>query len=179
MHNPRMVDPEYELCREIKALTAKRKKTDNDLQAIAKLEWHGGLYHNGVEVVQPTSKIKKCLVNTGKITRMGTAVQRAIAFNNLEEPLVYDGPTGIDELFADKRFHSRLSVGIGGKRVMRVRPQFLTWTLIADGFFVPDAGLNWEDLEKIIDHAGFVEGIGDGRSIGYGKFNGVVEKLKD
>ena len=32
MHNPRMVDPEFELNREIKAITSKRKKTDEDLQ---------------------------------------------------------------------------------------------------------------------------------------------------
>ena len=38
MHNPRMVDPEFDLNRQIKALTAKRKKTDEDLKNIEALE---------------------------------------------------------------------------------------------------------------------------------------------
>lgn len=32
MHNPRMVDPEFDLNRLIKSITAKRKKTDEDLK---------------------------------------------------------------------------------------------------------------------------------------------------
>ena len=55
MHNPRMVDPEFDLNRQIKALTAKRKKTDEDLKNIEALEWHGGLYEDNGVIVQPTS----------------------------------------------------------------------------------------------------------------------------
>src|SRR5215217_7167281 len=119
MHNPRMVDPEFELCREIAALTSKRKKTDNDRAEIERLEWYGGLYtSNGVapeHVVQPSSKVRKCLVNTARISKQGKQVERALSFAALEVPLVYDGPEEVDELFSDKRFHSRLSVGLNGK----------------------------------------------------------------
>ena len=171
MHNPRMVDPEFEITRAIKTLTAKRKKTDEDLRQIEKLEWYGGLYEEGGIVIQPTSKVRKCLVNGGKISKQGTAITRALSFGSLYVPLIYDGPKDIDKLFADKRFHSRLSVGIGKKRVMRVRPQFFPWALSVDGLFIEDAGLNFDEFENIVGLAGVVEGIGDNRVNGYGRFS--------
>lgn len=181
MHNPRMVDPEFEINREIKVLTAKRKKTDEDLRSIERLEWMGGLYTEGLNgkqvVVQPTSKLRKCLINTAKISRLGKAIERCVSFNSLNVPLQYDGPKEIEKLLEDKRFHSRLSVGIGQKRVMRVRPQFFPWAMSVEGIFVEDAGLNFDDLERIVEMAGVVERIGDNRINGYGGFIGTIVRL--
>lgn len=177
MHNPQMVDPEFELNRAIKTITAKRKKTDDDLREIERLEWFGGLYVQDGIVVQPTSKVRKCLINTAKISKMGKMIERAVSFGTLNVPLVFNGPADPQKLFADKTYHSRLSVGVGGKRVMRVRPKFFPWALHCDGIFVEDAGLNFEDLERIVELAGVVEGIGDNRVNGYGRFTGKVVSL--
>ena len=177
-HNPRMVDPEFELNRQIKILTAKRKKTDEDLKQIERLEWYGGLYEENGIVVQPTSKVRKCIIGAAKISKMGKTIERALSFGTLNVPLIHDGPKTIDEIFAEKRFHSRLSVGIGQKRVMRVRPQFFPWALRVTGLFVEDAGLNFDDFLRIVELAGVVEGIGDNRVNGYGRFTAVVKELK-
>src|SRR5436190_23567250 len=104
MHNPRMVDPQFAINREIKALTSKRKKTDDDLAQIERLEWIGGLYEENGVVVQPTSKVRKCLINTAKITKLGKSVERAISFSTLNVPLVYEGPKEIAKLEKDERF---------------------------------------------------------------------------
>ncbi len=178
MHNPRMVDPEFEINRQIKALTSKRKKTDDDLQAIQKLEWYGGLYEQDGVVVQPTSKIRKCLINTAKIMKLGKAIERTLSFHDLHVPLGYEGPDDIDKLFKMPQFHSRLSVGVSGKRVMRVRPSFFPWTMSIKGVFVTDAGINVDDLHRIIELAGVVEGIGDNRVNGYGRFQAKMEEVK-
>ena len=171
MHNPRMVDPEFEINRQMKALTSKRKKTDEDLNQIARLEWYGGLYEENGIVVQPTSKLRKCLVNTAKINKLGKSVERALSFVDLNVPLIYDGPKDIDKLYATGNYVSRLSVGVSGKRVMRIRPQFMPWGMEVAGIFIEDAGLNFDDLERIAHLAGTVEGIGDNRVNGYGRFN--------
>jgi len=182
MHNPRMVDPDFPLVREIAALTGKRKKTDDDRRQIEKLEWYGGLYAsngNGPEIVtQPTAKVRKCLINTAKISKQGKMVERALAFAELDIPLIYDGPKKIDAVFADARFHSRLSVGVGNKRVMRTRPRFLPWALRLEGLFVEDAGLNFDEFQRIVELAGVVEGIGDNRVNGYGRFVGKATVAK-
>lgn len=182
MHNPRMVDPDNEITRQIKALTNKRKKTDEDLVQISKLEWYGGLYEapngNGKPVVvQPTSKLRKSIIMAGRTMKLGKAIERALIVNALNVPLVYDGPKDIDALFADKRFHSRLSVGIGQKRTMRTRPQFFPWGLTVEGLFVEDAGINFDEFERIVVLAGVIEGIGDNRVNGYGRYSATVKAL--
>lgn len=174
MHNPQMVDPECEFNRKIKEITMKRKKTDEDLRQIAMLEWYGGLYADNGAVVQPSAKVRKSLINTAKISKSGKMVERALSFAELNVPLVYEGPKDIDALFADSKYHSRLSVGIGNKRVMRVRPKFFPWALSVSGLFVEDAGLNIDEFKRIVDTAGLVEGIGDNRVNGYGRFIGKV-----
>lgn len=178
MHNPQMVDPQFEINREIKALTSKRKKTDEDFRSIERLEWYGGLYQVDGVVVQPTAKARKCIVGTARINKLGKAVERALSFREVYTPLIYKGPKEIDELWnAGKQFVSRLSVGVNGKRVMRVRPQFNDWALQIDGLFVEDAGLNFDELVRCVELAGQVEGIGDNRINGYGRFIGKVEQL--
>jgi len=177
MHNPQMVDPEFEINREIKALTSKRKKTDEDLKNIARLEWYGGLYQSDGVIVQPTAKARKCIVNTARISKLGKAVERAISFSDVYVPLVYQGPKNIDEIWKSGNFVSRLSVGVNGKRVMRVRPSFSPWAMQIDGLFVEDAGLNFDELVRVVELAGQVEGIGDNRINGYGRFTGKVVQL--
>lgn len=176
MHNPRMVDPEFDLNRKIKSLTTKRKKTDDDLRQIGMLEWYGGLYEEAGVVTQPTSKVRKCFIEAAKISKQGKAIERSLSFGSLNVPLIYDGPADVDKIYADKRFHSRLSVGIGPKRVMRVRPQFFPWGIKVSGLFVEDAGLNFDEFQRIVELAGVVEGIGDARKIGYGRFTATVKE---
>lgn len=191
MHNPMMVDPEYEYNRDIKEITKKKKKTDEDLRMIEKLEWLGGLYTaciDGVDrITQPMSKLRKCLINAARISKRGKDVERSISmmgYDGINVPLIYDNSDlplieEIDRLRTQTNnlFRSRLSVGVQGKRIMRVRPQFVRWALIVPAVYIEDAGLNFDELESITDLAGKAEGIGDGRSIGYGKFIGHVREV--
>lgn len=187
-HNPQMVDPECMFNREIKKLTGKRKKTDDDLKEIERLEWLGGLYTASIGgklvVSQPSSKARKCLINAAKITKQGKEIERAIITTELHIPLLYEGSDKasdpddeIKRLLDTPQFHSRLSVGIGKKRIMRVRPQFTQWAMIVPAFFVADAGLNFEELMRITDLAGRAERIGDNRVNGYGSFTGLVRQV--
>lgn len=120
MHNPRMVDPDFEITREISKLTGKKKKTEEDRREIERLEWYGGLYTevngNGKPiVVEPTSKLRKCIIEAARIYKLGRDVERALLFDGLHAPLSYDGPREIDKLWQSQLFVSRLSVGIGYK----------------------------------------------------------------
>jgi hypothetical protein len=55
-----------------------------------------------------------------------------------------------------------------------MRPKFPRWALDVDGLFVEDAGLAFDELERLVELAGIVEGIGDNRVNGYGRFAGKV-----
>ena len=177
MHNPQLCDPENEVVREIAAITGKRKKTSEDRRAIARLEWFGGLYLRGKQIVLPTANIRKCLIETAKISRLGRQVERALSFAEPDTPLDYGGSRDLEALFANPRFTSRLSVVIGGKRTIRIRPSFLPWKLTVAGIYIEDAGLNYDELERIVKLAGQVEGLGDNRRNGYGRFACALASL--
>lgn len=184
-HNPQMVDPNFDLNREIKKITKKRTKTDEDLAEIERLEWFGGIYldpQSGLPC-QPTSKLRKCLINAGRITKQGKQVERAVVMTQLNVPLIYEGSdkatsaeAEIKRLASDRKFYSRLSVVIGGKRIMRVRPQFFPWAMVLEADYIADAGLNYDDLVSITDLAGRAERIGDNRVNGYGAFVALVRE---
>lgn len=176
-HNARMADPDDEFVRAIAEITGKRKKTEDDRKAISRLEWYGGLYINGAGPVMPTGNIRKCIIESAKVDKLGKQVGRAFAFSDLNAPLSYEGPRDVDELFKQEQFQHRASVGIGARRTMRTRPVFPTWAVVAEGNLVTDV-LDFDDFQRIVERAGIIEGLGDNRVNGYGRFDGKVVAAK-
>lgn len=168
-HNISLADPDNSFVREIATYTAKRKKTEDDRRAIERLEWFGGLYVEEGRIVMPTSNIRKCFIQAGKISRQGLAVTRALQFTELSVPLVYEGPDDPEELFKRPEFHDRAAVGISGKRTMRVRPKFPRWALVADAMLL-ESVMDVADLRRVAELAGKAEGLGDNRINGFGRF---------
>lgn len=171
LHNIALADPDNPIVQEISAITKKRTKTEEDRRAIEKLEWYGGLYLvDGIQgPIMPTANIRKCFIQGAKNSKKGTQMQRAIAFTDLYVPIAYDGPRDIDELFQLKQFHNRASVGIQGKRVMRVRPQFPTWAISATAELLTEA-MDEADFRNYAEFAGRAEGLCENRVNGYGRF---------
>lgn len=175
LRNPLLVDPDYEVTRAISAITGKRKKTEDDRREIERLEWYGGLYlepstnGGGPTLVQPTSKVRKSIIDAARIYKLGAQVERALLFDGIYVPLIYDGPRDIDKLWESGRYLSRLSVGINKKRVMRVRPQFFPWSLTVSGVFLTEV-MDEADLVRCVETAGRAQGIGDNRVNGYGRY---------
>lgn len=173
-HNPRLADPEDEVTREIATITAKRKKTDDDRRAIGRLEWYGGLYLDDGAPSLPTANIRKCLIEAGKTKKLGKQMGRAVSFVDFMTPIVHDGPKDVDKLYARADFRLRATVVNNGRgRVVRVRPRFMTWAVTTDVELLEDL-LNPTDLADIASLAGLIEGLGDNRVNGYGRFSAQV-----
>lgn len=172
MHNPRLVDPEDPFVRAIKEITDKgSKQTDADRVEVGRLEWFGGIYHDPeMGVYVPTWNIVKCLNRGGVVTRQGTDVLRAVSVFTDKVPLVYNGPKNIEELYEKPEFRFRKEVGIGQKKVMRVRPIFRKWSLEMELELLVEA-LNPSDLQRITETAGLSDGLMDARKLGFGRFD--------
>lgn len=176
MHNSRLSDPMDDVTRAIKAVSGKRKKTDDDHVEMARLEYLGGLYHDkdfGPYV--PGENIQRCLVDGAKITRLGRAVTQGVFIKTDVNALVYNGPRDTDGLWADANFRLRRSVKVTTSRVMRTRPLFREWELEAVGI-LDTAIVSFDELCEIADTAGSRIGLGDWRPR-YGRFTAEVVEL--
>jgi hypothetical protein len=172
-HNIQLANPDNEWAKRISAVTAKRKKTEEDRQLISRLEFQGSLYVDGGEVVVPTTNVRKCFQETAKVTKQGKQIVRAVNAVQLNVPLVFKGPQTVGELVDDQTFYDTTMVGVGMKRVLRTRPIFRQWAVQVEWELVTDA-MDFDDFVKIVNLAGVIEGLGDNRTGGYGRFEAEV-----
>lgn len=176
MHNDRLADPLDPISKEIKTYTKKkRSKTEEDIETTGKLEWMGGLYVENGQVVVPSRNLMGCFVGGGKITREGRDIGRALKFETMNIPLIYEGPKDIKKLQDDPEFAYRRMVKVQASKTVRVRPRFFPWALEFD-VIVDESILNPEDFVRIAERAGQSEGLGDSRITGFGRFTFEVIK---
>lgn len=174
MHNARLANPLDPATKALKAYTSKRKKTDEDHEKIAWLEFLGSLYMDPqVGPYVPGENLMRCLVDGGKLTKQGTAITRGVIIKDQVNALAYEGPRDQDALWAAK-FYDMSSAKVGMQRVMRTRPMFRKWSVEATGLVDPSV-LELSDIETIATNAGLMAGLGDWRPR-YGRFTAEVTK---
>jgi len=176
-HNIQMADPDNRFKRAIDEITSKKKSmTVQDLAEKERLQFLGSLYMGKEGVVVPAANIRRCFQEAAKVRRLGRDITRALIPQVMEIPLIFDGPSDPAKLWANPVFHYRTMVGIQRSRVASMRPWFPRWSLICDWELVEET-LDFDALELIVREAGIIEGLGDNRINGMGRFDGVTEKL--
>lgn len=176
MHSTRLANPLDPATKALKKVTAKTKKTDEDHERVAQLEFAGGLYiDDEIGPFVPGENIERCLLDAAKLTKAGMKLKRAMFVMTNENWLSYKGPRTTDTLWADDRFRLVAPVKVGMQRVMRTRPMFREWTLEADAILDPEQ-MDLDELVSIMERAGRLIGLGDWRPR-YGRFQGTLEKL--
>lgn len=173
VHNIQLANPDNYWTKRIQAITAKRKKTEEDRQEISRLEFQGSLYTDDGVIVIPTANVRKCFQETAKTTKQGKQITRAVNPIALTVPLIFKGPQTVDGLVEDQNFYDITMVGVSGRRVVRTRPIFREWGLTVEWEIVTEA-MDYEDFVKIVKLGGIIEGLGDNRVGGYGRFEGEV-----
>lgn len=173
MHSERLANPFDDLTKEIKTWTGKRKKTEDDLLEISRLEWLGGLYHDdqaGIHI--PGYNLFAALIGGGKLHKLGTAIKRAALVQEDKVPLQYQGPAEPAALFKNKKFVDIRSVKVGTAKVARCRPIFKDWRATFTVLF-EESALQRGDLDMSLRDAGSMIGVGDYRPR-FGRFEVVT-----
>lgn len=175
MHNAQLADPLNKFTRAIKEICAKgRKKTDADLEALAKLEFMGGLYMDSKgHPAIPGECIEGMIRDGARKSRKGKDAQCGIISDGVW-PLEYEGPKDVEKLWHDERFRDYRGCGVNNARVMRMRPKFPAWSLTFKVAYQPEV-VNRSDLEKWLEDAGQLVGLCDFRPR-FGRFE--VESAK-
>jgi hypothetical protein len=177
MHNVALSNPNNQFARAISELTSKSDKTREDQLEISRLEFMGSLYVGSKGPMIPAPNLSRCLVQAAKARKEGKTIERALMPLSLEIPLQYTGPRLPDELWANEQFRYLAPVTVGRAKVWRMRPHFIDWKLVSEWELLTDL-LDFSKFQRIADEAGRIEGLGDGRTKGFGRFQAKVAKAE-
>lgn len=176
MHNGRLANPLDPWTQQLKALNAKRKKTDEDLMAILQAEARGAIYETPDGVLGfPTQNVWRCVYDSAKAFKLGEDIKRSLSFEDVIEPLGVHGVgvVNVESFLADTANIDYRPVKIQRAKVMRARPVARNWTT-SHKFELLDDVLNPRDLVPVLQRAGRLVGLGDWRPT-YGTFDVEVE----
>lgn len=175
MHNSRLANPLDPIARQLKTISSKRKKTDEDHEAMSKIEFLGSLYHDStLGPYFPGENIQRCLVEAARFNNLGKKVERGLFIETEQNPLVYKGPRTSEKLWEDESFRHFAIVRVGTSRIVRTRPQFQQWELEAHGR-LDESQISWDQLGEICQNAGMYVGLGDWRPR-FGTFTAQLTK---
>lgn len=178
MHNARLANPLDPIAKEIKKITAKRKKTDDDYAELSRLEFVGGLYHDAdLGPYIPSQNLEASIREAARLSKRGKDAERAILV--LEHAkLEYKGPRDPKAMWEKQTFHDVRRVSGrgkgGGSSTMRTRPIFNEWSCEFTVIFKEDM-INRDEIIEFVNTAGDVTGLLDNRPR-YGRF--TVESVK-
>lgn len=155
-----LANPLHELTRAHKAVSGKRKKSEEDYLWLMESEWSASMYYDPtVGPFIPSLNMEGCIAEAGKINRLGKTMKQAIQVVNDMAKLEYDGPRKKDAIWKSGKHSDVRGVNVGGKKIMRCRPIFLQWAAQFEIVYMDDV-IDRADLLRTIEEAGRRIGIG-------------------
>jgi hypothetical protein len=166
-----LANPLHELTKAHKAVSGKRKKSEDDHLWLMQSEWSASMYFDKeLGPYLPAQNVEACIAEAGKINRLGKTIKQAVYVVEDRIPLKYDGPRTKEELWkCGNKFADVRGVSVSGKKIMRCRPVFLQWSLAFTLTFMEDV-IDRHDLIRAIEEAGRRIGIGTYRPR-FGRFD--------
>lgn len=175
LHNGQTANPLNKYARQLKAVSGKRNKTDEDFEAMAKIEFLASLYLGAKgEYVLPAHNLEACLLEGARKNKNGRLVQGG-AFIVDDPALKFKGSNKTpDELWDAQENALMVSVRVQRNRVMRTRAMVPAgWTADMEVRYDPKV-VEAPAILQALEVAGLERGLGDWRPK-YGRF--TVEAL--
>jgi copper chaperone CopZ len=168
VHNGQLADPLNRFTKDLKEVSSKRKKTDEDFAEISRREWLGGLYvdEEGMAIL-PSVMIEASIYEGAKKNKLGKAFKSAV-FVTKDARLKYPKMRKAVELWGDEKHRSVMAVRVGTARVMRTRPIFHEWSCEVEVNY-DENQVNESEVIRAIRDAGDNCGVGTFRPR-YGRF---------
>lgn len=168
LHSDRGANPIHPDAVAHKALTSKRKKTDEDHIAIANSEYMLGFY-SGQDIVIPSANVRSAIVQGAKLNKLGKQFQRCVMILSDATPVDHSGPKTKEKMWQTPACVDCRSVKVGTARLMRYRPRLNDWSLSVEIIY-DEKMVERAQIISAAENAGRYVGIGDYRPEKGGQF---------
>lgn len=178
LHNVDLANPLNPWSRKMAELrgTPSKRRTEKWHEEMAYANFMGAFYDipevDGIAV--PSENLRRSIISAAKISRLGTAVLRALSVTAAASSLIFDGPKDPQTLWDSGKFQlTRMIRGTGGASPTTY-PMFRDWALRVP-FDLDESVLNERDLREVTERAGRIEGLGASRKQGYGRYDALIK----
>lgn len=150
IHNGRMANPLDLFSKKMKTVTSKRKKTEEDIQEILRIQWEGSLYWDDkVGLHMPVENVMACIFKACKKHKLGQSVSGFVFDEAIGFPILTKNHDSLDGLKADPSNKFVKTVTVQRAKTLSCRPMFETWELKFD-FFVDESIVTIDEVKTII-----------------------------
>lgn len=177
-HDDKAANPFNEYARQMKAISSKRKKTEDDLWELARIEWVAGLYYTPEEGYYLKAEcLEGAFCEAAKAKKLGKVFKEAMRIPNNPAFRFEHEELPPERLFQRKEYRDMRTVKIQRSKVLRCRPIFHQWYCEFDMWY-EETRLNEQDIRDVADYAGMYIGLCDYRPK-YGLFEvKTVKQIK-
>ena len=190
LHNGLMANPLHPFAKQMKKLTSKRSKTDEDLALIGDVEWLACWYYedgkcefvtdnNQVVIgdygrlIMPSYVLESMLVNAAKKNKLGMQFKSGVFVPDDGELLITPDKS-LPEMLADQNFRLTTLERVQAARVVRTRPYLKQWAVVFTVSY-EDTIVDKAQIEQALDVGGKIVGLCERRPR-HGRFTFEVVK---
>ena len=168
MNNPQTVNPKNKFAKEIKKLTSKRQKTDDDQDELFRLKFLASLYYRNGIYYLPSMQLWRSMVNAAKENKLGAKFERSV---QVVADLVIDfadSDKTPEQLWQLEAYTDIRDAGIMKKRIPCCRAKIDEWSTEAEIWY-DETQINKSEVLHSLEVAGIRHGVGTFRLL-YGRF---------
>lgn len=174
-HDDKMANPFNEYTKRMKALSSKRKKTEDDLWELAHIEWEAALYHTPERGYYMKAEcLEGAFYEAAKTKKLGKVFKEAVRIN--DDPAFHFEHEELppDLLFLKNEYRDFRTVKIQRNKVLRCRPIFSEWHCEFELSY-DETRLDEQEIVDMVNYAGQYIGLCDYRPK-YGRFEATKIK---
>jgi hypothetical protein len=167
-NNPQMSDPLNKYSKEMKQITGKRKKTDDDIAAMRDLEVRAKIYFDDTAgIYVPSSWVQASIagVSWSRAKIKKGDIRACVFVTEQKLKLNYHGMDNVKkpiDIVGNEQFHLVQSLKQGQVRVVKATPIFNNWSFSCEIEF-DDSIINESELKQLIEYGAKFGGFGDFR----------------
>lgn len=133
LHNGQTANPLNVYAKRMKAVTSKKKKTEEDLEDLLNIQWESGLYwDDNLGLHMPSENLFAAFLKAARKHKLGGECSEVSFCDPIGYPIITENHKNLDKLKADPTNKFIKTVVIKKSKTVACRPIFKSWKLDFD-----------------------------------------------